>query len=139
MRKCLLFTNLELMVRKHLQTLSSGKGNIYKQLAHGEEYLLTGPTMWKHLQTQSCIMLFANIYSGQQSIDGQVRLVHLVRLVRLVCLQRDNFRLFLHQQTDKRQTTLCTMSNGKRIKKKITWAPFSVSRLPANLQNYPIF
>jgi hypothetical protein len=25
----------------------------------------------------------------------------------------ENFRLFLHQQMDERQTSVCTMSNGK--------------------------
>ncbi len=38
------------------------------------------------------------------SIDGEVR------LLRSVCLQMNNFRLFLHQQSDKRQTSVCTMS-----------------------------
>jgi hypothetical protein len=36
-------------------------------------------------------------------IDGQVR------LVRLVSLQTDNFRLFVREQTDKRQTSVCRM------------------------------
>jgi hypothetical protein len=40
-------------------------------------------------------------------MDVQVRLVC---LVRLICLQTDNFWLFLHQQTDKRQTSVCVMS-----------------------------
>ncbi len=43
-------------------------------------------------------------------IDGQVRLVRLARLVRLVRLQMDYFRLFLSKQTDKQQTSVCTMS-----------------------------
>ncbi len=38
------------------------------------------------------------------SLDGQVNLVHLVRL------QTDNFHLFLRQQTDKQQTFICTLS-----------------------------
>jgi hypothetical protein len=33
-----------------------------------------------------------------------------VRLIRLVRLQTDNFHLFLHQLTDKQQTSVCTMS-----------------------------
>jgi hypothetical protein len=33
-----------------------------------------------------------------------------VRLVRLVCLQTDNFHLFLCQQTDKQQIYVSTMS-----------------------------
>jgi hypothetical protein len=37
-------------------------------------------------------------------IDGQVRLVRLVRLVRFVRLQKDNFYLFLRNQTDKLKT-----------------------------------
>jgi hypothetical protein len=37
-------------------------------------------------------------------IEGQV---HVVRLIRL---QTDNFHLFLYQQTDKRQTSVCTIS-----------------------------
>ncbi len=36
--------------------------------------------------------------------EGQVREVFLIRL------QTDNFRLFLYQQTDKRQTSVCTNS-----------------------------
>jgi hypothetical protein len=40
----------------------------------------------------------------QISIDGQLRLDRSVRL------QTDNFRLFLRQQTDKRQPFVCTMS-----------------------------
>jgi hypothetical protein len=57
------------------------------------------------------------------TMDGQVRLVHLVRL------QMDNSCLFLPQQTDKRQTTYCLhheqTENGLRT---IVWA--SVFRLP---------
>ncbi len=33
-----------------------------------------------------------------------------VRLVRLIRLQTENFRLFLRQHTDKRQTYVCTIS-----------------------------
>ncbi len=57
-------------------------------------------------------------------IDEQVHLVHLVhflRLLRLVHLQTDNFRLFLRQQTDKLQTSICTMTKRWRIK-DIAWA-----------------
>ncbi len=46
--------------------------------------------------------------------------VRLVRLVHLVRFQTDNFRYFLRQQTDKRQTV-----NGLR---KFAWA--SVFRFP---------
>jgi hypothetical protein len=42
-------------------------------------------------------------------IDGQVRLGRLIRF------QTDNLRLFLHQQKDKQQTSVCTMSNGEQI------------------------
>jgi hypothetical protein len=47
-----------------------------------------------------------------ESIDGQVRLVR---------LQTENFRLFLRQQTDKRQTfklSFVRWANGKQIKEK---------------------
>jgi hypothetical protein len=40
------------------------------------------------------------------SIDGQVRLVHIV-------FQTDNFHLFLSQQRDKWQTSIYTTSNSK--------------------------
>ncbi len=53
-------------------------------------------------------------------IDGQVRLVHLVRL------QMDNFCLFLHQQTDKHTNdnlNSAWWANGKRMK-EIIWAFF---------------
>ncbi len=40
-------------------------------------------------------------------IDGHVRLIRLARLVRL---QMDNYRLFLRQQMDNRQTSVCTMN-----------------------------
>ncbi len=46
------------------------------------------------------------------AIDGQVSLVPLIRL------QTDNFRLFLRQQTDKRQTFVCTMSKRQTDKEK---------------------
>jgi hypothetical protein len=41
--------------------------------------------------------------------------------IRLVRLQKDNFRLFLCKQTDKRQTSVCTTS--KRIKEN-HWASY---------------
>ncbi len=44
------------------------------------------------------------------SIDVQVRLVHLVRSACLVHLQTDNFRWFLRQQMEKRQTLVYTVS-----------------------------
>jgi hypothetical protein len=58
------------------------------------------------------------------SIDGQVRLVH------LVCFQTDNFRLFLCQQTDK---TTNFRSHHKptvnALKRKSPWLLFYVFRL----------
>jgi hypothetical protein len=52
--------------------------------------------------------------------------------VRLVHLQMDNFCLFLRQQRDKRQTSVCTVSTWVR---KIAWdsilhSPFNVSLSP---------
>ncbi len=47
------------------------------------------------------------------SIDGQVRLVHLVRL------QMDNFSLFLRKQMDKRQTSIARRANAILILKKL--------------------
>jgi hypothetical protein len=44
------------------------------------------------------------------AVNGQVPLVRLVLLVCLVCLQTDNFCLFLCKQTDKGQSSVCTMS-----------------------------
>jgi hypothetical protein len=41
-------------------------------------------------------------------IERQVSLVRVVR--HLVLLQTDNFRLFLRQQADKPQTSVCMMS-----------------------------
>ncbi len=44
------------------------------------------------------------------SIDWQVC------LVRLVHLHKNNFRLFLREQTDKRQISICTMSKQETIR-----------------------
>ncbi len=55
-----------------------------------------------------CILADQEIY--ELSTDGQVRLVCSVRLVCLIRLKTDNFHLFLRLKTDKRQTSVCTMS-----------------------------
>ncbi len=46
----------------------------------------------------------------QNNLDWPVLIDGQAHLVRLVHLQMDNFRLFLRQQTDKRQTSVSTMS-----------------------------
>jgi hypothetical protein len=46
------------------------------------------------------------VYCMVICIDGQVRLVR---------LQMDNFRLILCQQTDKQQTSVCTMSKRQTV------------------------
>ncbi len=62
-------------------------------------------------------------------IDGQVRLVR---------LQMDNFRLFLHQQTDKRQLLLARWANSKRIKENYLGFrfPFSIQCLHVTMPHY---
>ncbi len=50
------------------------------------------------------------------SIDGQVRLVRLVRF------QIDSFHLFLCQQTDKQRTSICTRSKTVTRLRRIAWA-----------------
>ncbi len=54
------------------------------------------------------------VYCMVRFIDGQVRLVR---------LQMDNFRLILCQQTDKQQTSVCTMSKRQTVNglRKIAW------------------
>jgi citrate lyase synthetase len=49
-------------------------------------------------------------------------------LVRLVCLQMDNFHLFLCQQTDKQQTFVCTIRKQYTDERKSPEIPFSVKR-----------
>ncbi len=115
-------------MRKCLQTLSSwwrniykhwaqDKENIYKQRAHGEEYLLTGPTVRKHLQTY--VELYNVIWEYLQwsvVYRWSSPFSPFSPSSPFSLLQTDNFRLFLHQQTDKRQTTVWMMSNGKQMK-----------------------
>ncbi len=55
-------------------------------------------------------------------LDGQVR------------LQTDNFRSFLCKQTDKRQTSVCTMSKQLNGSRKIAWA--SVFLFPFEMATY---
>jgi hypothetical protein len=57
-------------------------------------------------------------YSRVAAIDGQVC------LARLVCLQMENIRLFLHKETDKRLTSVCTITNGKRIRENHRFSSF---------------
>jgi hypothetical protein len=52
-------------------------------------------------------------------VDGQVC---------LVCLQMDNFCLFLCQQTDKPQTSICMMSKRKHINKNCLGICFPFER-----------
>jgi hypothetical protein len=47
------------------------------------------------------------LFKLAKSKDGQARLVRLLRVIRL---QTGNFQLYLRQQTDKRQTSVCRMS-----------------------------
>ncbi len=57
------------------------------------------------------------------------------RLLRLVRLQTDNFRLLLYQQTDKRQTSFCTMSSGN-VLRKIAWASLSCLKRQLNIHTH---
>jgi hypothetical protein len=54
-----------------------------------------------HISHYTCIYCIKYIHLH---IDGPVRLVRLDRL------QKDNFRLFLRQQTDRQQTSVCKMT-----------------------------
>jgi hypothetical protein len=63
----------------------------------------------------------------------------LVGQVRLVRLQTDNFRLFLRQQTNKRQLPFARWANGKRIKENRMGFrfPFSVWCLYLHVNGIP--
>ncbi len=86
-----------------------------KYSVEAKKYCIEFLVNWLCLKTVIFVPTMVFSISGQVHLVCLVHLVRLVSLVRLVCLHMDNFCLFLRQQTDKWQYSVCTMSKRQMI------------------------